>query len=177
MRYLFCATARCPAERVANASIATDSTPVNDISLAALQRNLIAMPTLLKLITLTGLGALIPVTTTLLPNFQAGIFGLFDLHISASEWWSSTGGKMVSVTAALFCASAVMLLGRSRYGRLFYIAASLLMCFSIPVVASVVGVRMIEWRLLLAVNLVWTVVSALYLHYNSEVKQYFGTAV
>jgi hypothetical protein len=131
------------------------------------------MPPVLKLITVTALGAVIPVITTVLPNFPAGVFGLFDRHISTSEWWSSSAGKMVSMTAALFCASAVMMLRRSRYGRLIYIAALITMCITIPTVAGVIGMGVVEWRFLLVVNLAWTIVLALYLYLNVGARNYF----
>src|ERR1700677_1170833 len=139
----------------------------------AVGRNFLAMPRILKLITVTGIGAVIPVATTVLPNLPAGVFGLFDRHISTSEWWSSSGGKMVSITAALFCASAFMMLRRSRYGRLLYIAALITMCIAIPIVAGVIGMGMVEWRFLLAVNLARTVVLGLYLYLNMGARNYF----
>jgi hypothetical protein len=171
----FCAIARCPVESVANALNARDSDPLIDLRQAALGRNFLAMPPILKLITVTALGALIPVTTTVLPNFPAGVFGLFNRHISTSEWWSSGGGKLVLVATALFCASAVMMLRRSRYGRLIYIAALITMCMAIPIVAGVVGMDVVEWRFLLAVNLAWTVGLALYLYLDMSTRDYFRT--
>jgi len=136
-----------------------------------------AMPSMLKLITASVLGALISVITTMLPNSSAGVFGLFDRHVTTSVWWDSGAGKIVAVLAILFCVSAILMLRRSRYGRPVYIVALIAMSVSIPFIASVIGMSDSEWRFLLIANFVWTVVLSLYLYLNTAVRNYFRSTV
>jgi hypothetical protein len=137
-----------------------------------------AMPSMLKLITASVLGALISVITTMLPNSSAGVFGLFDRHVTTSVWWESGAGTIVLILATLFCVSAILMLRRSRYGRPVYILALIAMSVSIPFVARVIGMSVSEWRFSLVANLAWTVVLSLYLYLNTTVRNYFhSTAI
>jgi hypothetical protein len=135
--------------------------------------NYMAMPNFLKLITASVVGLLLSVITTVPLNSSAGVFGLFDRHVTTSIWWSSGAGTIVLIVATLFCASAVLMLGRSRYGRPTYIAALVAMSVSSPFVADVVGVSAAEQRIFLIANLVWTVVLSLYLYFDTAVRNYF----
>jgi hypothetical protein len=139
--------------------------------------NFMAMPSMLKLITASVLGTLISVITTMLPNSSAGVFGLFDRHVTTSVWWESGAGTNVGILATLFCVSSILMIRRSRYGRPVYILALIAMSVSIPFVASVIGMNASEWRCWLIANVVWTVVLSLYLYLDTAVRNYFRSAV
>ena len=139
--------------------------------------NFMAMPSMLKLITASVLGALISVITTMLPNRSGGVFGLFDRHVTTSVWWESGVGTIVWILATLFCVSSILMIRRSRYGRPVYILALIAMSVSIPFVASVIGMSASEVRFWLIANFVWTVFVSLYLYLNTAVRNYFRPAV
>ena len=83
VHYHFYDTTHFPVEHVASALSASGSASLTDKTSVSMGRSFMGMPALLKLMTITALGALIPVVTTSFPNWPTGVFRPLGRHMSA----------------------------------------------------------------------------------------------
>ena len=136
-------------------------------------KRFLAMPSILKLLTATGLAAIIAVIGTMLPQTPIYVFGR---QVSQAEWWNSGAGPYLLIVALLMGASSVMMLLRARHARLAYVVAWVAMDFSIPFVVGVIGSGGHGAKTAMVGNLILTALIALYLYLAKGCRHYFGSS-
>lgn len=133
-------------------------------------RNFMEMPIVLKLLTVAACGVLIFAMGTMIPH---GVVHVGGMQLTTSEWWAVGAGPCLLVVALLFCASAVYMLRRSRYGRPSYVVAWIALSISIPYIAGVTGAGVPASRPGFISNLVLTTIIGLYLYLSKGARSYF----
>jgi len=93
--------------------------------------NFIEMPSVLKLIVVSGL---------VFPGFVVGSIvspvEVFGRDVGVGAWWASGGGPFMVVTGMLLWSASVRMLKRSAWGRHLYVGAWIVMGISGPVVVA-----------------------------------------
>lgn len=135
-------------------------------------KNFLAMPWLLKLMTLSAFSVLVFVIGSAVTTSPMMVFGE---PVTASEWWRSGAGILTVGIAVIGSTAGVLILRRSRYGRPTYILTWAAATASLPLVAELTG-KGVAGSLPAAVfDLIVTVSIALYLHKSKAIQSYFGT--
>ncbi len=139
--------------------------------LRTMVKNFMAMPILLRLCTGVAGGVLVFVIGTMLPHGSIRVEGR---QLTTSEWWAIGAGPFMLIVGGLFCASAVMMLRRSRHARLAYIVAWIALFISVPYIAAVTGngVAAVSKSSLIA-DLLMTLAIVLYLYLSKGARNYF----
>jgi hypothetical protein len=135
-------------------------------------KNFMAMPSLLKLLTVVTVGVPIFCIATMFPHQSIGVFGR---QMTASEWWSSGAGPTTLVVGGLMLAAAFLMLRRSRYGRPAYLLGLIVVSLSAPLIAYLTGSDFPADVPSLLSDLVFTVFIGLYLYKSRAVQNYFST--
>jgi len=133
-------------------------------------KNFLAMPLLLKLLTAVTLVVPAFCVTSLFPHQSIRVFGQL---MTATEWWSSGAGFVTLVIAGLMLGAALLMLRRSRSGRLMYILALILTSFSAPLITYLVPTDTPGAMSSLFANLVLTVFVGTYLYKSRSAQNYF----
>jgi len=134
-------------------------------------KNFIAMPWLLKLMTISAFSVLGFVVGSVVTTSPIMVFGQ---PVTVSEWWSSGAGILTVTIAIIGGAAGVLMLRRSRFGRSAYILTWAVASASIPLIAALTG-KGIAGSLPAAIfDLAVTVAIAIYLHKNQAIQSYFG---
>lgn len=133
-------------------------------------RNFIAMPLLLKLLTVATVAVPIFCIQSLLPQQSINVFGQ---HMNATVWWSSGAGLATLVASCFMLVASLLMLKRSHYGRLVYVLGWVAMSLFIPLIAYLVKVELTVALPSLISNLVLSAFIGLYLYRSSEIQNYF----
>lgn len=128
------------------------------------------MPAILKLLSVCFLVVLSFSMCSMIPGTSVVIFGS---EVSASQWWASGSGLVSFITAVSMMFASMLMLRRSRYGRLAYIFSWLAMDLSIIFVASSFGSGVGILISTLSNSLITTLLIVLYLYKSAAVKKYF----
>lgn len=132
--------------------------------------NFIKMPAILKLLSVCFLVVLSFSMYSMTPGTSVVIFGS---EVSALQWWTSGSGLVSFITAISMMFASMLMLRRSRYGRLAYIFSWLAMDLSIIFVASSFGSGVGILISTLSNSLITTLLIILYLYKSAAVKKYF----
>ena len=132
-------------------------------------KNLSAMPSFLKVLTLMGFGVFVWVVTTM---FQSGI-AVFGRQLSTSEWWTSGAGLFCSVVGLILGGASVLMLNRSYYGRPAHILGWIGVSVTVPFVTFVTKSDQSFTAQTFWSYLALTALIALYLYRNKAVQNYF----
>jgi len=136
----------------------------------AMLKNFIAMPWLLRLLTMGGLFVVGWTAASMLPDRAIDVAGQ---PVSTSEWWASGAGPLALFVGLMMGVGAILMLKRSRYGRPTYVSAWLAMSISIPFVVHLSGGDPTRSMTALISNVVITALIAVYLYGRRAVRDYF----
>ena len=134
-------------------------------------RNFLKMPWPLRILTAGGIAILFFVVGSMRPNSSINVFGQ---PVTTAQWWDSGAGLFSLTVGLLICIATVMMLGRSRYGRLVYILTWIVISLSVPFTAGALGGASSHILSISISNVVLTLLIAFYLYMNAAVKIYFS---
>lgn len=139
-----------------------------------MRKNFIAMPPLLKLLTTIVVGVPIFCIATAFPHQSISVFGR---QMTSSEWWSSGTGPTTLVVGGVMVFAALLMLRRSRYGRLAYLLGLMVLSLSEPVIAYFTGSSFSAEIPPTIFDLLFTALIGLYLYKSGAVQNYFMGAL
>jgi len=146
-----------------------DSTNKTGDSRENLLSAFLAMPWLLKLITLNAAcGVPLVLATIVGPPIYVG-----SNEISTSEWWASGAGVLVALAMIPVSASALLMLRRSARARKLYVSSVVLLSLTTPVAAYLTTKDITTAFYELAFLLLLFAFIAGYLYFNRGVRDYF----
>ena len=131
-------------------------------------RNFFAMPGILKILTAMGFFPLVWVVASL-----ANDVNVFGKQISAPNWWESGAGYYCLFVALIMGGSSILMLYRSRYGRLAHIVGWLTMTTAAVFGAYLAKVPYSSFMPPIMGNVALTGCIALYLYLSKSTKDYF----
>ncbi len=101
--------------------------------------NFIAMPGILKLLTVSALAMFLIIISTINPNVKINVFGHYMTYL---EWWTTGAGIWIVLVGSTSVAAAVLLLMRSSYARPVYLVATASTAISGLYIGKIAGADM-----------------------------------
>lgn len=136
-------------------------------------KNFMAMPSLLKLLTIVVIVVPVIAVASLFPHQSISVFG----HpMSASKWWSSGAGPTSMVVGCIVLTGAILMLARSRFARPVYLLGLVAVSLSSLLIAYFTGSTSPAELPSLFVNLAFVVLIGFYLYTSRAVRSYFNSA-
>ena len=135
-----------------------------------MMRNFIAMPWLLKLMTMSAFSVLGFLVGSVITTSPIAVFGQ---PVAVSEWWSSGAGLLTVGIAIVGSTAGLLMLKRSQHARPAYILTWTLASLSLPIIATFTGKSVPGALPAAAFDLMVTVVIAVYLYNNEAIRRYF----
>lgn len=131
-------------------------------------KNFLAMPWILKILTLAGFCTLI-----WLWGSTRGV-NVFGKHVSASIWWESGAGYSFLFASIILSFASYLMIRRSRHGRLVCVAGWVVLGITIVVGANAVRLPDPSFWQSLAGHSILTACVAFYLYLSKGAKTYFA---
>jgi hypothetical protein len=131
-------------------------------------KNFLAMPGILKMVTVLGFFTLVWVATSLVNGVD-----VFGKHVDTATWWAEGAGYCCLFAALIASWSSILMIMRSRYGRPVCIVGWLAIAASSLLGAYIAEVPYVSYMPGIVSSLIMTACVAGYLYLSKRTKTYF----